>query len=123
MKLRPTLAVAGILALLLSPADPAGAQAIVARHRCSTTYQGVPYQGLVQVERWSYHDTHRIYGRFADPRGTLVELEVFTNQPGGVGGLWVNHARHRETRIHLQWTGRGYLLRTEDGGAAVLACR
>jgi hypothetical protein len=50
-------------------------------------------------------------------------MEVFTNQPAGMGGLWFNHARHRETRILLQRSGSGYLVRSEDGAAARLACR
>lgn len=123
MKTKPVATFVGTLALTLCVADAASAQAIVARQRCYTMYQGVPYQGSMQIERWDHHGTHRVYGRFSDPAGTLVEMEVFTNQPAGMGGLWFNHARHRETRILLQQAGGGYLVQTEDGGVAQLACR
>jgi hypothetical protein len=123
MRTRPVFTLVAALAFGFCAVDGAAAQAIVARQRCQTTFQGVPYQGLMQIERWSHHGTHRVYGRFHDPAGTLVEMEVFTNQPAGVGGLWVNYARHRETRIHLQRAGNGYLVRTEDGAATRLACR
>ncbi len=41
------------------------------------------------------------YGRFRDPPGNLIEFEVITNQPGGVGGMWFNNVRHREIHIEL----------------------
>jgi hypothetical protein len=32
-------------------------------------------------------------------------------------------ARHRETRIHLQLVGNGFIVRTEDGAAVRFTCR
>jgi len=48
-----------------------------------------------------YSQTNRIYGQFHDAQRNLMEFEVITNQPGGVGGMWFNNARHRETHITL----------------------
>ena len=123
MKTRPVVAVVGTSVLVLCVSGSAVAQAVLARQRCQTMFQGTPIEGQIQIERWSYHDTHRIYGQFSNPAGTLIEMEVFTNQPGGVGGMWFNHARHRETRIYLQRVGGGFVVRTEDGAAAQFACR
>jgi hypothetical protein len=100
----------------------AHAQQIVSRQQCATNVNGSPVRGVVQIERWDYHDTHRFYGQFSDAYGTLIELEVFTNQPQGVGGMWYNHARHRETRIHVQQVQGGYVVTTEDGVVSRLAC-
>ena len=123
MRIRVVSAVAGVIALALVVSTGAGAQAVIARQQCQTTFQGTPIWGVMQVERWSYHDTHRVYGQFTNSAGTLIEMEVFTNQPGGVGGMWFNHAKHRETRIQIQQVGGGFVVRTEDGAAARFACR
>ena len=43
-------------------------------------------------------------GSMADsstPLNNLIEFEVLTNQPGGVGGMSFNNARHREIHIEL----------------------
>ena len=53
------------------------------------------------IEWLAYSKTHRVYGQFRDPSGNLIEFEVITNQPGGVGGMWFNNARHREVHIEL----------------------
>jgi hypothetical protein len=112
-----------VTAVAVAARHPAVAQNVIAQHRCTTQYQGMPINGVLSVERWSHHDTHRVYGQFQDARGTLYELEVFTNQPGGVGGMWVNHARHRETRIHLQMVSNGFVVQMEDGGVVQFVCR
>ena len=74
---------------------------LLSQRQCQTTWQGKLIRGIVQVERLPYSQTNRIYGRFHDERRNLMEFEVITNQPGGVGGMWFNNARHRETHITL----------------------
>jgi hypothetical protein len=87
-------------ALLVGGAADVVAQVLVQRE-CQTTWQGQPIRGVMQIEWLPYSQTHRIYGRFSDPPGNLIEFEVITNQPGGVGGMWFNNARHREIHIEL----------------------
>jgi hypothetical protein len=110
-------------ALSLVLATDSIAQQILWRGNCMTNFQGVQIRGVAQVERWISQDTHRIYGRFLHPNGTLIEFEVMTNQPGGVGGMWFNHARHREIRINLHMTGNGFAISDESGRAAQYLCR
>jgi hypothetical protein len=74
---------------------------VMAQRECETTWQGQVIRGVMQVEWLPYSQTHRIYGQFRDPPGNLIEFEVITNQPGGVGGMWFNNARHREIHIEL----------------------
>jgi hypothetical protein len=74
---------------------------VVARLECQTSWQGQVIRGVVEIESLPYSQTNRIYGQFRDPPGNLIEFEVITNQPGGVGGMWFNHARHREIHIEL----------------------
>ena len=76
----------------------------------------------MRVERLMYYDTHRIYGQFRDQRGNLIEFEILTNQPGGVGGMWVNNARHREVRIQLQMLNDGFVV-TGPAGSARYFCQ
>jgi hypothetical protein len=95
-----------------------GAQAIPKERQCYTNFQGQVWRGFLRIERLLYDDTHRIYGHFQDSYGNLAEFEVLTNQPGGVGGLWLNHARHRETRIQLQLLNDGGFVVTAEGGIA-----
>jgi hypothetical protein len=104
------------------------AQEVVARNilvqrQCYTNFQGQDWRGVMQIERLLYYDTHRIYGQFRDSYGNLAEFEVLTNQPGGVGGLWLNHARHRETRIQLQLLNDGFVVTAEGGAAARYFCK
>jgi hypothetical protein len=74
---------------------------VVTQRECQTNWQGQVIRGVVEIEWLPYSQTNRIYGQFRDPPGNLMEFEVITNQPGGVGGMWFNHARHRETHIEL----------------------
>ena len=80
---------------------PEGRAQLLSQRQCQTTWQGQVIRGIVQVERLPYSQTNRIYGQFHDPQRNLMEFEVVTNQPGGVGGMWFNNARHRETHITL----------------------
>ena len=101
------------------------AQPILGSQQCETVYQGVPVQGHIQLEDWTaYHGTHRLYGLFHDPAGNQYEFEVFTNQSqGGVGGLWVNNMRHRETHVQVQMHQGGFTIVSEDGASASYTCR
>ncbi len=80
---------------------PEGRAQLLSQRQCQTTWQGQVIRGVVQVERLPYSQTNRIYGQFHDAQRNLMEFEVITDQPGGVGGMWFNNARHRETHITL----------------------
>jgi hypothetical protein len=104
-------------------AQEAVAQNLLMRRQCHTDFQGQVWRGVMQIERLLYYDTNRIYGQFRDSYGNLAECEVLTSQPGGVGGLWLNHAKHRETRIHLQLLNDGFVVTAEGGAAARYFCK
>ena len=59
---------------------------VLSQRQCETTWQGQTIRGAMQIEWLPYSQTHRIYGRFFDPSNNLIEFEVLTNQPDGVGG-------------------------------------
>jgi hypothetical protein len=111
------------LALFAGCVDDAVAQRVIARQQCQTVYQGQLVRGILQIEQWDYHGTHRIYGQFRTASSDLVELEVFTNQPGGVGGMWFNHARHREIHVRVQLFNNGFTVSDESGNFARYTCR
>jgi hypothetical protein len=115
----------GAILLVLQSLTGASAQAVLAAQQCQTVYQGVPIQGHIQLEDWTaYHGTHRLYGLFHDPAGNQYEFEVFTNQwEGGVGGLWINNARHREIHIQVRTHPGGFTIASEDGIAVDYACQ
>ena len=92
--------VACVVLFGLAGATDVAAQ-VMAQRECETNWQGQVIRGVMQVEWLPYSQTHRIYGQFRDPPGNLIEFEVITNQPGGVGGMWFNNARHREIHIEL----------------------
>ena len=108
-------------ALLLTPWMGRAEAQVLARRECHTNWQGQAVRGVMQVERLMYYDTHRIYGQFRDQSGNLIEFEILTNQPGGVGGMWFNNARHREVRIQLQMLNDGFVV-TGDAGSARYYC-
>jgi hypothetical protein len=96
---------------------------ILAQRECQTNWQGQVIRGVMQIEWLPYSQTHRIYGQFRDPPGNLIEFEVITNQPGGVGGMWFNNARHREIHIELvMLNDRTFDIRG-DAGTARYVCR
>lgn len=101
------------------------AQPVLASAECQTVYNGVLVKGRIQVEDWTaYHGTYRVYGLFFDPERNRYEFEVMTNQPeGGVGGLWVNGMRHRETHVQVQLYSTGFTIWSEDGARADYECR
>jgi len=117
----PPLAGLGLVAIAL--AAPAEAQVLV-RKQCETVWQGHPVRGVVQIERQVYYDTHRVYGNFRDDQNNLIEFEIMTNQPQGVGGMWFNNARHRELHVHWQMLADGsFVITGENGAAARYTCR
>lgn len=121
MKARPATVLFGIV-LAGCFVKEVVAQNLLVQRRCQTNFQGQVWRGVMQIERLLYYDTNRIYGQFQDSLGNLAEFEVLTNQPGGVGGLWLNHARHRETRIQLQLLEDGFVVTAETGAAARYFC-
>jgi hypothetical protein len=121
MPSRWTFASALIFAFLTFASD-AMAQ-VLSQRQCQTTWQGQLIQGVVQVEWLPYSQTHRIYGQFRDPPGNLIEFEVITNQPGGVGGMWFNNARHREIHIELAILDERTFDIRGDAGTARYFCR
>ena len=102
------------LSLLLFAA-PAGAQNS-AQYRCNGNFAGTPLQGQLLVQYLAYSQTYGYYGTFYDAGGTRYDFEVITNQQGGVGGAWVNGARHRENRIQMQYSGNNMYIRDLDTG-------
>jgi hypothetical protein len=98
------------------------AQVLVQRE-CQTTWQGQLIRGVMQVEWLAYSQTHRVYGQFRDPPGNLIEFEVITNQPGGVGGMWFNNARHREVHIELVFLDERTFDIRGDAGTARYFCK
>jgi hypothetical protein len=122
MKARPGAVLCGIV-LAGFLAQEVVAQNILMQRQCYTNFQGQVWRGVMQIERLLYYDTNRIYGQFQDSYGNQAEFEVLTNQPGGVGGLWLNHARHRETRIQLQLLNDGFVVTAEGGAAARYFCK
>ena len=94
---------AGVAGLVLAVACAGDAAAqVLAQRPCRTVWQGQEVRGVMRIEWLPYSGVYRISGQFHDPARNLIEFEVDTNQPGGVGGMWFNNARHREARIHLQ---------------------
>jgi hypothetical protein len=113
-----------ILALIAGAWAPGASAQVLLSKQCQTMWQGHPVRGMYQIERQVYYDTHRVYGNFRDDQNNLIEFEIMTNQPQGVGGMWFNNARHRE--IHVRWQmlpDGGFVITGEDGAAARYSCR
>jgi hypothetical protein len=96
---------------------------VLAQRECQTNWQGQVIRGVMQIEWLPYSQTHRIYGQFRDPPGNLIEFEVITNQPGGVGGMWFNNARHREIHIELVMLNERTFDIRGPAGTARYVCR
>lgn len=112
-----------ILALVLAVLAPTAHARVIMSKSCETVWQGQPIRGVFQVDYDMYHDTHRVYGNFRDVQNNLIEFEILTNQPEGVGGMWFNNARHREVRIRWQMLpDGGFVITGENGAAARYAC-
>ena len=115
------LATFALVAAALAPTADAG---VIMSKSCETVWQGQPVRGTFQVDYDMYYDTHRVYGNFRDVQNNLIEFEILTNQPEGVGGMWFNNARHREVRIRWQMLpDGGFIISGEQGAAARYTCR
>lgn len=115
--------VAALALMAAALASSANAQVILRKH-CQTTWQGQRIQGSFQIERQAYFNVHSAYGNFRDEQNNLIEFEILTNQPQGVGGMWFNNARHRDVRIHWQMMpDGGFVITGEEGGSARYSCR
>jgi hypothetical protein len=111
-----------LLGCLLTFGQSVEATELLLQAECRGSYQGNPMGGTLTVERWSYHGTHRIFGAFRDGSGNLLNFEVDTNQPGGWGEVWVNHARHRGERVLIELVNDGFVAHPESGGSARFVC-
>lgn len=72
--------------------------------------------GQLAVQYLTYSDTYSYNGTFFTADGTRYDFEVISNQNGGVGGGWVNGARHREARIEMRYFGRNFVIADLDNG-------
>ena len=114
--------------VLLSTAVSAGcsnfavAQQLVAEKHCRTIYEGQLIQGLLKIEYWNSSGNYQISGQFSDPRQNLIEFNIESNRLGGVGRLWINHARQTEKWIRLEFVGKGFVAQDESGNIAQYEC-
>ena len=101
--------------ILMFFASLAGAQNS-ARYMCNGQFAGTPLQGQLLVEYLAYSQTYGYYGTLFDAGGTRYDFEVISNQNGGVGGAWINGARHRESRIEMRYSGNNMAIVNLDTG-------
>lgn len=87
-----------------------------AQYRCSGQFTGVPLSGQLLVQYLAYSQTYGYYGTLFDTSGTRYDFEVISNQNGGVGGAWMNGARHRESRIEMRYSGNQMMIANLDTG-------
>jgi len=111
------------LALALALAAPALAQKLLGRAACEGRLDGQPLTGEYRKEYWSHYDTYRHAGTFTDPRGNRYDFAVFTASDQGVGGAWMNHMKHRETRVFFRADPGGFILRDETGQVLRFTCK
>lgn len=136
-----------VAATVAAPADAQGAGAPIAQMQCQGSYGGVPVQGVVSAELYTYQGggvretsgytpylmrgdlsaipgTVGLFGNLVDGYGSLVNFEVFlTGVSEGTGSYWINHARHRETYMRLAMMQGGFAIQTEDGVTAQFQCQ
>lgn len=114
-----------VIALVAAMLGGSAHSVIIWQKHCQTQWQGQLVSGVVTIENDSYHNVHTVHGQLRDRQGTLIEFEIVTNQPQGVGGMWFNHARHRYTPIHWRMLpdGNGFVITAEGGASARYACR
>lgn len=116
------LSIPALMLVMLLP-NLAAATSVLGKWQCQTVVNGAAINGTYQLEDWrAYHNTLRHYGYFRSANGAVWEFEVFAGQGGGVGGLWMNGMRHRETHIQLSVGGGGFVLHTEDGAIVNARC-
>lgn len=111
-----------LCALTLVAANAAMAQDVFIA-QCKGRIVGYPVTGQISVEYLITFSTYRHYGSFRDTQGNTLEMEVNSNQNGGVGSVWLNGARHRETQVELQYDGNQVFIRELHGpGRGQLTC-
>lgn len=118
----PAAAAIAAIAGTLVFAAPADARQN-ARYICQGAFAGMGMEGVLnrvwqaRSEIWSYE------GVFAGADGARYDFEVMTNGASGVGGAWVNHARHRESHIRLDLSSGGFsLTETATGRRGSFTC-
>ena len=111
--------IAGFLTLFMHPAY---AQSVY-NGACEGQFSGASMSGRLLVQYLTYSDTYSYNGTFYTSDGTRYDFEVISNQNGGVGGAWVNGARHREAHIEMRYSGRTFVIRdTDNGGSGRFVC-
>ncbi len=111
-----------LLSGFLLIALPAGAQNS-AQYHCNGQFGGTPLQGQLLVQYLAYSQTYGYYGTFYDAARTRYDFEVISNQNGGVGGAWINGARHRESHIEMRYSGNQmYIVDLDTGQNGSFLC-
>ena len=82
---------------------------------CAGAFAGVRMEGGLKVEYWPLSDTYQHHAVFFDANGNRYDVEVVSNQNGGVGGAWQNGARHREMHIEMRYQGKRLAIRELNG--------
>lgn len=121
---RISLAIRAVPILLLSfVAAPASAQTVY-YGVCEGTFAGFPLTGHFKVDYWPRSGTYSHTGVFEDRQGNRYDLEVISNQNGGVGSVWRNRERHRESRIEMRYSGNQFVIADLDnGGSGQFFCK
>lgn len=147
MLLRPVLSTIFIFVSVLCSAAQG---LIISEMQCQTTYRGIPFQGVFQVQVHIYSgstgDGYSVdrsqlnwmlkEGRASEIPGTLVLMGEFT-APGvvvhveapnivggqGTGGIVVNGQIHRATYATFYLVAGGVVALTEDRERIEYACR
>lgn len=101
------------LALILVAQSSAGQT--VYSGSCTGAFAGVRMEGGLKVDYWPRSDTYQHHAVFFDAYGNRYDVEVVSNQNGGVGGAWQNGARHREMHIEMRYFGKRIVIREIHG--------
>ncbi|WP_298838707.1 hypothetical protein [uncultured Roseobacter sp.] len=104
------------LALLLVSATHVAAQSVYQGY-CRGSFDGVPLEGVFKVDYYPRSDTYNHHAVFRDQAGNRYDIEVISNQNGGVGGAWQNGARHREMKIEMRYSGNSLFIRELYGAS------
>lgn len=108
-----------VAALLIAMAPQVSAQSVYQGY-CTGSFDGVPLQGVFKVDYYPRSNTYNHHAVFRDQAGNRYDIEVISNQNGGVGGAWQNGARHREMKIEMRYSGKSLWIRElygQSGGS------
>ena len=109
--------------LVLATATAANAKPVY-QGSCEGAFRGVSLGGQLTVNYWPRSETYAYHGVFFDRARNRYDFEVITNKATGVGGAWKNGARHRESRINFQISGKTFKIAdTDRGGSGRFTCR